>query len=451
VAKTRVLVVEDDAAHADAVADALGALDVEVVLADTGEKGVERLRTQAFPVVITDLVMTGVDGFAVLTQALAADPTCRVILLTGHGNRDVAVRAMEEGATYYIEKPANLAELRTKVQKSIEGWARDREYADLRRQVDRQYRLEGIIGRDPAMQRIIDVVMQVAPTHAGVLILGESGTGKELIARAIHHQSPRRNKVFVALNCGGLSEGTIESELFGHVRGSFTGATEDREGKFEYADGGTLFLDEVGEMPQSTQVKLLRVLEDRQVVRVGANKSRKVDVRVIAATNADLANRVKEGRFREDLLYRLKVVTIEVPPLRARRADIKLLIDHFLAEFSRIHQRDISGIDRDALQFLVQHDWPGNVRELRNTIESMVVRSRGNILTRHDIPPEINPSARTDEDPWRFLAGKGVTEVEKNHIRVTLELVDGNRGRAAEAMGLSERTLYRKLKDYGLV
>jgi two-component system response regulator HydG len=447
----RVLVVEDDATHAETLAESLHVLGVEVVVASSGEEALALLRDGAFPVVITDLVMREVDGFRVVEQALATDPSCRVILLTGHGNRDVAVRAMQEGASYYIEKPANLAELRTKVQRSLADHGRDRELRELRRQVDRQFGFEGIIGQDPAMERVLDVLAQISPTHATVLILGESGTGKELVARAVHNQSPRKNRNFVALNCGGLSEGTIESELFGHVKGAFTGATSDREGKFEYADGGTLLLDEVGEMPHSTQVKLLRVLEEREVVRLGSNKPKKVDVRLIAATNADLAAKVKAGEFREDLYYRLKVVTLEIPPLRARRGDIKLLVDHFIREFNRVHQRDISGIDRDALTVLIQHDWPGNVRELRNTMESMVVRSRGNILTRHDIPPEVLPGKPVDGDPWSFLAGKSVVEVEKNQIRVTLELTSGNRHKAAAMLGISERTLYRKLKEYELI
>jgi two-component system response regulator HydG len=380
----------------------------------------------------------------------------RVIMLTGHGSREVAVEAMEKGATYYVEKPVDLKELRTKVQRSREEHARELAYEDLRSQVDRTYGIEGIIGQDPKVVRVLDVVRQIAPTNASVLILGESGTGKELVARAIHGFSPRRNKPFVALNCGGLSEGTIESELFGHVKGAYTGAVADRVGKFEYAHGGSLFLDEVGEMPVTTQVKLLRVLEDREVARLGSNATRKIDVRVLAATNSDLPAKVKEGTFREDLLYRLKVVTIELPPLRERRGDVKLLVEHFLRHFSQSHGKHVESIDRDALLQLVQYDWPGNVRELRNALESMVVRAQGNILTAKDLPPEISLGTRAPADggpgpePWEFLAGKTADEVERQHLRVTLAVAEGNRSRAARMLGLSERTLYRKIRQFGL-
>jgi two-component system response regulator HydG len=247
-----------------------------------------------------------------------------------------------------------------------------------------------------------------------------------------------------------MAEGTIESELFGHVKGAFTGAVVDRDGKFEYADGGTLLLDEIGEMPMSTQIKLLRVLEERSVARLGSNRMRPVDVRVLAATNADLAQKVRDGQFREDLYYRLKVVTLELPPLRERRSDIKLLIEHFLRHFAQVHGKDVESIDRDALVALVRYDWPGNVRELKNAVESMVVRARGNILTRNDLPPEVWAPLPQDQDGWQFLSGRTAEEVERNHLRVTLELTQGNRQKAAKTLGISERTLYRKIKEFGL-
>jgi two-component system response regulator HydG len=445
-----ILLVDDDDALRGTLVEALESLPVEIAVADSGSAAVRELAARRFAVVVTDLVMKDSDGFAVLEQARDTNPHCQVIMLTGHGSREVAVKAMQQGAVYYIEKPIDLAELRTKVSKCLEEYRRAIEYEDLRRQVHRQYGLEGIIGQDPKIARVLDVIHQIAPTQASVLVRGESGTGKELVARAIHNLSPRKNKPFVPLNCGGLSEGTIESELFGHVKGSFTGALADREGKFEYADGGTLFLDEVGEMPASTQVKFLRVLEERAVARLGSNRMRPIDVRVIAATNADLEARVADGTFREDLYYRLKVVTIELPPLRERSGDIKLLVEHYLRTFSELHGKDVESIDRDALIALVNHEWPGNVRELRNAIESMVVRARGNILTVMDLPPEIGNPRRGEDDPWHWLAGKAAEEVEKNHIRVTLELVGGNRVKAAQAMGISERTLYRRIRDYGL-
>lgn len=445
-----ILIVDDDEALLEALAAAVESLPVQVVTAAGGPEAIKQLEGRNFAVVVTDVVMREKDGFAVLEEARERYPLGRVIMLTGHGSREIAVDAMQKGATYYIEKPVDLAELRTKVQKCLEAHDKDISYEDLRTQLDPTHGFEGMVGRDPTMVRIFDVMRQVAETNASVLVLGESGTGKELIARAIHQYSPRRSKRFVALNCGGLSDGTIESELFGHVKGAFTGAHGDREGKFEYASGGTLLLDEVGEMPHSTQVKLLRVIEDRMVSRLGSNKSNSVDVRVIAATNADLVEKVNAGDFRQDLYYRLKVVTLKLPALRERRGDIKLLIGHFLQEFSELHHKDVESIDRDALVALVEYDWPGNVRELRNAIESMVVRARGNILTLQDLPPEIWAPGPSSHDVWSVLAGKTAEEVERNHIRVTLELTDGNRVKAAKALGISERTLYRKISEYGL-
>ena len=445
-----ILVVDDDDALRESLVEALESLPVDITAAASGAAAVELLQHRRFASVVTDLVMKGVDGFAVLQAAKQNYPACRVVMLTGHGGRDVAVQAMEQGATYYVEKPVDLADLRTKVRKCLTDHQKDVAYEELRGQVQRHYGIEGIVGQDPKMLRMLDVVRQIASTNASVLILGPSGTGKELVARAIHNQSLRRDRPFVALNCGGMSEGTIESELFGHIKGAYTGAVTDREGKFEYANGGTLFLDEVGEMPLQTQIKLLRVLEDRMVARLGANKPKPVDVRVLAATNADLHQKVKDGAFREDLFYRLKVVTIELPPLKERKSDIKLLVEHFLKHFAHVHGKDVESIDRDALVGLVGYDWPGNVRELRNAVESMVVRARGNILTRVDLPPEIWAPLPADQDGWAFLAGRTTQEVERNHIRVTLELTSGNRQKAAKSMGLSERTLYRKIKEYGL-
>ena len=448
--RDRVLLVDDDDALRATLRDALEVLDVEVATASGGKEALAMLQEGDYGVVVTDLVMRDIDGFAVLSEAKRRGPQGRVVMLTGHGSREVAVEAMQRGATYYIEKPVDLSEFRTKVRKCLDEHHKDVEYEGLRARLERESGIAGIIGGDPKMIRLLETVRQIAPTNASALIRGESGTGKELVARAIHDLSLRRAKPFVALNCGGLAEGTIESELFGHQKGAFTGAIGDREGKFEYADGGTLFLDEVGEMPLSTQIKFLRVLEEREVARLGSNKNRKVDVRVVAATNSDLELRVKDGAFREDLYYRLKVVTLQLPPLRERSSDIKLLVDHFLRHFADLHGKGVESIDRDALVALVHYAWPGNVRELRNAVESMVVRARGNILTSADLPPEIGPRPTTEAEGWEFLAGKSADEVERNHIRVTLVATDGNRLKAASTLGISERTLYRKIKEYGL-
>ncbi len=447
----RILIVDDDEAHAKVLVEALGPLGFEAETSTTGEEAVRKLEEERpFSLVLTDLVMQGVDGFAVLEAAKLRDPATQVLILTGHGGREIAVKAMQQGALYYLEKPADLAELRAKVQRAAEAFDREKAYQDLKRDLANLQGIEGIVGRDSRMVRVVELISQVAPTQASVLVLGESGTGKELVARAIHQISPRKDKPFVALNCGGMSEGTIGSELFGHVKGAYTGAVGDREGKFEYADGGTLFLDEVAEMPVETQVKLLRVLEERRVVPLGTNRSRPVDVRVLAATHQDLARRVEEGTFRKDLYYRLKVVTIELPALRERKQDIPLLAEHFRRMFCKQHDRDVDGFDREVLMAFAAHSWPGNVRELRNVVESMVVRARGNILTVLDLPPELAAESPHTEDPWIFLAGKDHRDVERNHIRVTLETFQGNRQKAASAMGISERTLYRKIKEYEL-
>ncbi|MBM3962537.1 MAG: sigma-54-dependent Fis family transcriptional regulator, partial [Planctomycetes bacterium] len=323
-----ILVVDDDDALRESLVEALEVLPVAITTAAGGAAAVALLGERRFAVVVTDLVMKGVDGFAVLAAARQNYANCRVVMLTGHGSRDVAVQAMEMGATYYVEKPVDLADLRAKVKKSLEDHQKDVAYDELKGQVERAFGIEGIVGQDPKMQRMLGLVRQIAGTAASVLILGPSGTGKELVARAIHNLSPRARKPFVAINCGGMSEGTIESELFGHVKGAYTGAVADREGKFEYANGGTLLLDEVGEMPLPTQIKLLRVLEERAVTRLGDNRTRPVDVRLLAATNADLVQKVKDGTFRQDLYFRLKVVTIDLPALRERRSDIKLLVEH---------------------------------------------------------------------------------------------------------------------------
>jgi two-component system response regulator HydG len=315
-----------------------------------------------------------------------------------------------------------------------------------------RFGFEGIIGQSPQMQRVFDVLGQVSGTNATVLLLGESGTGKELAARAIHTNSPRAKKPFVAVNCAALSEELIESELFGHVKGAFTGAVASKEGRFVYADGGTLFLDEVGDMPLSTQAKLLRVLEMREVVPVGGNASVKVDVRLVSATNRDLEAMVREGTFREDLLYRLKVVTLRLPSLRERRADLPLLVDHFVQEFARTHHRTIRGITPEARTVLARHDWPGNVRELRNVIENMVVLAHGDVLGVEDMPDSIR--AQTPgavRGPGGFeLAGRSLAEVERALIEANLALCEGNREKTAKVLGMGERTLYRKLKEYGL-
>lgn len=449
---SRVLIVDDDEAHAEALADGLEIDGYQCALVDSGQAAIDKMEEDGrFDAVLTDLVMAGLGGLDVLNAATRLQPDAAVLLVTGHGSVETAVDAMRQGASDYIEKPVRLNELRTRLERAIETRQLRRVNRELREQLDRRFGPEGIIGHSPAMQRVFDVVRQVAPTNATVLITGESGTGKELAAQAIHRGSPRKDKRFVPVNCAALSEGLIESELFGHVKGAFTGAIANNEGRIVYADGGTLFLDEVGDMPLDTQAKLLRVLESREVQPVGGNALKKVDIRLVAATNRDLEQRVAEGKFRQDLLYRLKVVHLELPALRERAGDVPLLFDNFLVELNEHHGRDVRGIDPEARALLTRYPWPGNVRELRNVVENLVLLARGDVITTEDLPeairgasPEAAPTGGYD------LAGRAWKDVERDLIVGTLELVQGNRAKAAKLMGLGERTLYRKLKEYGL-
>ncbi len=455
----RVLVIDDDEAHAEALADGLSVEGYVCVIANSGEQGLARMREEAFDVVLTDLVMHDRSGLDVLKEARLLLPDVPVLLITGHATIKTAVDAMREGAEDYLPKPVDIAELRSKVARAVEKARLKRSNAELvrqnvelRRQIDKRYGFEGILGHSPQMHRVFEILGQVSASNATILILGESGTGKELVARAIHTNSPRAKKNFVAVNCAALSEGLIESELFGHVRGAFTGAVTDKEGRIVYADDGTLFLDEVGDMPLSTQAKLLRVLETREVTPVGGNKVHKVDIRLVAATNRDLRQMVSEGTFREDLLFRLQVVTLQLPPLRERAGDIPLLIDHFIGELAQVHQRSVRGITPEARALLGRYPWPGNVRELRNAIENMVLLARGDLLGVDDVPESVKQSAgsRGLGAGGLDLAGRSLAEIERVAIAENLKLMNGNRAKTAKVLGIGERTLYRKIKEYGI-
>ncbi|MBL8857392.1 MAG: sigma-54-dependent Fis family transcriptional regulator [Planctomycetes bacterium] len=447
----RILIVDDDEDHAEALADALEVEGYTSTIATSGEDGIAKISESTFDAVLTDLVMPDRSGIEVLQAAMKLQPDVAVLLVTGHESVRTAVDAMRNGAADYLAKPVDIGELRTRLARAIESVRLRRTNTELQRQIDKRFGFEGILGQSPEMQRVFDVLGQVSGTSATVLILGESGTGKELVARAIHQNSPRAKKNFVAVNCAALSEGLIESELFGHVKGAFTGAVSAKDGRIVYADEGTLFLDEVGDMPLATQAKLLRVLETREVQPVGGNQVHKVDIRLLSATNRDLDAMVKEGTFREDLLYRLRVVTLKLPSLRERKLDLPLLIDHFIVEFARTHGRNVRGISPEARTLLARYEWPGNVRELRNVMENMVLLARGDVLEADDVPEQVNQSA-----PARFtghgfdLAGRSLAEVERALIAANLELSGGNREKAAKILGMGERTLYRKLKEYGL-
>jgi len=446
----KVLVIDDSPVEAETAAEVLEGIGCECRTAVTGAEGLEIIRSGAVDVVLTDLVMHDISGIQITEETKKFWPEVEVLVFTGHGSIRTAVEAMQKGAMTYLEKPVDMDVLREQVRKAAEKQRVVRERAALKRQIDKHFGFEGIIGQSQPMQRILDVLAQISGTNATVLIEGESGTGKELVARAIHNNSPRRARPFVGLNCAALSESILESELFGHEKGAFTGADQMRRGRFEYAQHGTLFLDEVGDMPITTQIKLLRVLEEREIVRVGSNEPIKVDVRVIAATNRCLEELVREKRFREDLYFRLNVVRISLPPLRSRPDDIPLLIDHFLRDFSKANGKTIHGLTPEARSALYRYSWPGNVRELKNCIESMVVTTRNTVLGLEDIPPYIATAREPDGQPQEIRVGMSLEEVERILIRNTLQMTNGNREEAAKLLKIGERTLYRKIRKYGL-
>jgi two-component system response regulator HydG len=445
----RVLVVDDEEPHAEAVAESLERIGYECEVATSGPEGVQKIEKEDFDVIITDLKMDAVDGLSLLRKAKVELPEAEVVLITGHGDIKTAVTAMQQGAATYLTKPVDINELRAVVDKAAQRQRLARTNLELQRQLDEKFGFEGVVGNSPQMHAILDKLRQIAPTNATVLIQGETGTGKELVAKAIHNNSPRKNKPFVPLNCTAFNENLLEDELFGHEAGAYTGADRLRKGKFEYANGGTLFLDEVGDMPLNLQAKFLRVLEDGQVFRIGGNEPIKVNVRILSATNRDLEEAVSRGSFRSDLYYRLKVVTIKLPPLRERREDILLLADHFRKDLNQKHGKAVSGFTADLRRSLTAYQWPGNVRELRNLIESMVVLDRDGILDMEDVPEHealgrlpMSSGTHTGESS---LVGQPLEDVELYYIQQALELTHGNREEAAKLLKIGERTLYRKL------
>ena len=454
----RVLIVDDDEGHAQAVADSLARINCDCKVAGSGERGAQLINSESWDVVVTDLRMGEVDGLEILRLTKDELPDAEVIVLTGHGSIASAVTAMQHGAYTYLTKPLDIGELRLAVEKASARLRLIRRNAELRQSLDERFGFEGVIGNSPQMHNIIDILKSVAPTDSTVLIHGENGTGKELVARALHQNSPRKNKPFVPLNISALPDSILESELFGHEAGAFTGAMGRRIGKFEHANGGTLFLDEVGEMPMDTQVKLLRVLEERKITRLGANDELPINVRLVAATNADLQKYVQEGKFREDLYYRINVVSINLPPLRERSGDIPLLMEHFLRDLTKRTGRDAQGFSRAARKALFAYQWPGNIRQLRNTIERMLVLDNDGVLDIDGLPPEIAVLVKdqlpdADEElpsGADGLIGRPMTEVEKYYIQRALDLTDGNREEASRMLEIGERTLYRKIKEYEL-
>jgi len=455
VLKSPVLVVDDEQEHAQVMCEALSRqghpCDVVYNLSDAQAKMAKR----KYDVVVTDLMMDGKpDGMEVLRHTKEFSPPPAVILVTAHADIPTCKKALNDGAYDYIEKPLDLDHLRTQVSRAAEKTALLRQNEALAEQVAEQSGFEGIVGKSEGMRKVITTARQVAASDIPVLIMGESGTGKELIARAIHNNSRRRKGRLVALNCAGLAESILEDELFGHVRGSFTGANTDREGRFEHADGGTLFMDEIGDMPGSMQAKLLRVLENGELVRLGSNDPVQVDVRLISATNRDLDEMVAEKEFREDLYFRIKGMTIHIPPLRERREDIPLLIHFFMKQSADKYGKKQPNLKPTTLAALMAYSWPGNVRQLRNAVENMLVLSNGaEEIDETALPPEIRPAgpmAVTATGGMNNLVGISLEQAEKELIRNTLKLTNGNREQAAKILLIGERTLYRKIREYGL-
>ncbi|HLL89648.1 MAG TPA: sigma-54 dependent transcriptional regulator [Tepidisphaeraceae bacterium] len=454
--RANVLVVDDEKEHAQVMCEALARLGHKCDLAYNLAEARGKLGKRAYDVIVTDLMMDGRrDGLEVMRSAQALTPPPPVVLVTAHGDVRSAVQAMNEGAHSFIEKPLDLEYFRAQVTRAAEKSALQRQNEALTAQIVEHSGFEGIIGTSPGLQAVVRTARQVAPSDLPVLILGESGTGKELVARAIHNNSKRRKQRLMPLNCAGLSESILEDELFGHVRGAFTGAQTDREGRFEAADKGSLFLDEIGDMPQAMQAKLLRVLENGEVVRLGSNDPIRVDVRMISATNRNIEDMVRDRTFREDLYFRIKGVTIHIPPLRERREDIPLLIHYFLKQAAERYGKPVEGLAPEAQQVLMSYSWPGNVRQLKGAIENMVVLGPPDAtrLGVETLPQDIRPKAADAAGAiggMNNLVGISIEQAEKELIRNTLKLVDGNREHAAKILKIGERTLYRKIKEYEL-
>ncbi|QDV44598.1 DNA-binding transcriptional response regulator [Stieleria neptunia] len=456
----RLLVVDNEAAHARAMTESLEKVGYKCTVATSGPEAATLIERDTFDIIITDMVMNDVDGMKLLKLAGQRLPDAEVVMVTGHATVPIAVEAMQQGAFNFLEKPITPSRLRAIVEKAVGAVSLRRQNSELMSRLDERFGFEGIIYTSKKMQQVIDRLRRIAATDATVLITGENGTGKEIVAQAVHQNSPRRNKPIVAINTGAIAENLVESELFGHVKGAFTGADADRIGAFEYANGGTLFLDEVGDMPMSTQIKLLRVLEESKITRVGDNKAIKVNVRLISATNRPLEAMIDAGTFRSDLYFRLKVVTVELPALRERREDVIPLMDHFRKMFLRRHDKPAAHFTPAVTKRFFAYDWPGNVRELRNFVEMMVVLDTDGKLDVEDLPPELvddeagehaaeeitlpTISADTDSN----LIGQPLSVIERWAIEKTLQLTNDNREEAAKILGIGARTLYRRLDQY---
>jgi DNA-binding NtrC family response regulator len=447
-----ILVVDDETGSRESMAIALEKAGLRVRTFDEAKKALEFLEDDPpVGVVVCDLRMPGMDGLEFLAEVRKRELDLGVILVTGYGSIESAVEAMQVGADDYLTKPVDLYELRKRVTTVLENRQLKEEVSNLREMLDKRYGFESIVANSQSMERLFEQMRLVAPTRSSVLVVGESGTGKELVANALHRASPRRDERFLAINCGAIPSDILESELFGHEKGAFTGAVSRKIGKFELAHKGTLFLDEISELYPELQVKLLRVLEERQIMRVGGSDLLDVDFRLIAATNREPEKEVAEGRFREDLYYRLKVVTLRIPPLRDRHEDMPLLAEHFLRQFCGEHGKEPKRMSQEALEALTKYPWPGNVREFRNFLESMVIFHQGEEIQVDDLPLEFRHGVRIESSaPVQNLTGspRNMADIERSAILETLQLTGGRRAEAAKILGIGLRTLQRKLKDY---
>jgi two-component system, NtrC family, response regulator HydG len=447
--KTAILVVDDDPGHRTMLRTLLSGWGYAVTEADDGAAAIEKVQHQAFDLVLMDIRMIKISGLQALTEIKAFNPSIPVILMTAFSSVETAVEALKSGAYDYLTKPLDFDELHLTMERAMEHLHLKEENRLLRESLGSHFDRRNLIGRSQAMVRLLETVAQVAPTEATVLITGESGTGKEMIAGAIHFNSPRKEAPFVKINCAAITETLLESELFGHEKGAFTGAYKRKEGRFLQAHRGTLFLDEVSEMSSAMQVKLLRVLQEREFIRVGGEEVIRVDVRVIAATNKDLLREIEISRFREDLYYRLNVVTLVLPPLRQRREDIPLLAQHFLKVFSEKNHKKMKGFTPQAMDQLLKHEWPGNVRELMNAVERGVVLTRTEYLDTADLPLLTQDAAKPFSK--ETLSGDlPLDKVEKATILNAMEVTGGNKSEAARRLGITRKTLHAKLKKYGV-
>ncbi len=445
----KILVVDDDSLMKDFLKEALGRCDYSVDSASCGEEALGKIKDKDYDVILSDIRMPSMSGMELLKATKEYLPEAKVVMMTAYGTVENAVEAMKLGAFDYVMKPFSADEIELVLKRAVEYKRLILENRLLRRELAGKYRFENIVGKSPQMQEIFELVEGVADTKATVLITGESGTGKELIARAIHYNSSRRDGPFIRINCAALPHNLVESELFGHERGAFTGAVRKCRGRFELADGGTLLLDEVSEISPGLQAKLLRVLQEKEFERVGSGQTIQVDVRIICTSNRNLREQIEKGRFREDLFYRLNVIPIHIAPLRERKEDIPPLVEHFLGKYNLENNRSVQGISNKFYQMLMEYAWPGNVRELENCIERAVVTCKADVLAPRDFPQEI-AFGKAGFAPEAIEVGCSIHEAEKKLILKTLEAKRGNRTKAAEMLGISTRTLRSKLQEYGL-